>query len=99
MNEREIVDRAEVMEDPGDLLPNNTFDEPRWVAEDPETPCRGIGHFELEARVNLVHAVEAYRGDPTTEVGYVSVGRDQTYEMRWRAEDGLGERLRDVLSL
>lgn len=102
MNEREIVDRADVMEHPGELLPNAPSDEGRWLAEDPETGCRGIGHFELEARVNLVHAVEAYREDPRTDVGYVSVGRGNTFEMQWRGEgegEGLAERLRDVLPL
>lgn len=99
MDEQEIVDRAEVMEDPADLLPNSTLEEPRWVAEDPETGCRGVGQFELEARVNLVHAVEAHRENPETDVGYVSVGRDHTYEMQWRSDSGLGDRIRDVLPL
>lgn len=99
MDEAEIADRAHVIEDPGDLFPNSSTDEPRWVAEDPETGCRGVGHFELEARVNLVHAVVAYRENPKTEVGFVSVGRGETFEMRWRSDGGLGDRLRDVLPL
>jgi|AntDeeMetagen192_2_1112575.scaffolds.fasta_scaffold07504_3 hypothetical protein len=99
MDEQEIVDRAEVVEDPGDLFPNGAVNEPRWVAEDPETGSRGIGQFELEARVNLVHAVIAHRDDPETDVGYVSVGRDRTYEMKWRSDAGLADRVRDALSL
>lgn len=99
MDEQEIVDRAEVLEDPGDLLPGSSLDEPRWVAEDPETGCRGVGQFELEARVNLVHAVAAQREDQETDVGYVSVGRGHTYEMQWRSEEGLSDRIRDVLPL
>ena len=98
MDEQEIVDRAEVLEDAGDLFPDSTAEEPRWVAEDPETGCRGIGQFELEARVNLVHAVAAQREDPETDVGYVSVGRGRTYEMQWRSDEGLSDRIRDVLS-
>lgn len=99
MDEQEIVDRAETTRDPGDLYPNSSLDEPRWIAEDPETGCQGIGQFELEARVNLVHAVSAQRENPDTDVGYVSVGRGQTFEMQWRSDEGLSDRLRDVLPL
>lgn len=99
MDEQEIVDRAEVVEDPGGLFPDRSLDEPLWVAEDPETGSRGIGQFELEARVNLVHAVAAHREDPETDVGYVSVGRDRTYEMQWRNDAGLAKRVRDALPL
>ena len=98
MDEQDVVDRARVFEEPVDLLPNRSAEDgPRFVAEDPETGCRGVGQFEHEARTNLVHAVDAYRNDPKAEVGYLSTGRHQTYEMRWLIDDGITDRLRDSL--
>lgn len=97
LDEQAIHDRAQVIEHPAELLPNLSADEgPRWLAEDPETGCRGVGEFEHEARTNLVFAVRAYRNDPESEVGYFSSGRGQTYRMRW-LDDGLLDRLRDAL--
>lgn len=99
MDERAIVDRAELLEDPGDRFPNRSTDAPRWLAEEPETDCLGVGHFELEACVNLVHAVVANRKNPETAVLFVTVGCGETFEMRWLGDGCLGHRLRDVLLL
>lgn len=98
MHDQDVVDRAEVVEEPVDLLPGRSADDgPRFIAEDPETGCRGVGQFEHEACTNLVHAVEAYRNDPEAEAGYLSAGRHQTYEMRWLVDGGITDRLRDSL--
>lgn len=95
MDERVVVERAEVIEHPTDLYPGSD-DGPQWLAEDPETGCRGFGEFEQEARTNLVHAVKAYRTEGS-DVGYVSFGRARTYEMAWLRDDGIVEKVREVL--
>lgn len=98
MDEQAIADRAQVTEEPAALHPNRSVgDGPRFVAEDPETGCSGVGEFELEARTNLVFAVEAYRADLESDVGYVSAGRGQTCKRRWESNGGVGAWLRDAL--
>lgn len=88
-----VFDRATTSHRPGDLLPGDSG-EARWIAEDPETGCRGVGRFEKAARTNLVYAVEAYRDDAEESAPYLSSGVGQTFEMRWQDdESGLGERL------
>jgi hypothetical protein len=89
-----VFERASASHRPGDLRPGGSGD-PRWVAEDPETGCRGVGRFEKAARANLVYAVEAYHEEPDESVPYLSSGTGRTVEMRWRGDDesGLGERL------
>lgn len=61
-------------------------DDPNWIAEDPETGCRGIGPSEDVALTNLVYAVNAYHEDTASDVGYVSAGHDKTYEMHWQRD-------------
>jgi len=98
MDPEAVFERADVTEQPGDLLPGGT-DADTYVATDPETDCRGAGRFEQEARTNLVYAVEAYREHPEDTVPYMSSGRGQTHEMRWLREDdpSLAERVEDLL--
>lgn len=88
-----VFDRARTSHRPDDLLPGDSG-KARWIAEDPETACRGVGRFEKAARTNLVYAVEAYRDDAEESAPYLSSGVGQTFEMRWQDdESGLGERL------
>lgn len=98
MDREAVVERADVVEHPSDLLPGET-EEPTVLATDPETECVGIGKFEREARTNLVYAVEAYREDPTATVPYMSAGRGSTQPMRWRDDyPSLVERAKRLLS-
>lgn len=92
-----VFERAEVTEYPSEVLPGES-DDPRWIADDPETGCRGVGDFDEEARTNLVHAVEAYRADPERDVPYVSSGKAATVEMAWVDGDRttLTDRLRSL---
>lgn len=57
-----------------------------WIAEDPETGCRGAGGSEAEAKSNLVFAVEAYLDNDRPEIGYYSAGPDQTVKMIWKQD-------------
>jgi hypothetical protein len=66
-----VFDRADVTEYPGDISPGGS-DEPTWVAEDPETGCRGVRRFDEEARTHLVYAVEAYRAASDGDLPSVS---------------------------
>ena len=93
-----IRERARVRRAHGDLLPGNRgTDGETYVALDPETDCRGVGDFEAAARTNLVYAVEAYHDDPEADVGYVSAGPDEAFEMGWLRDRSLADRLRDAL--
>lgn len=97
-----VRDRAEVGRLDPVVLDSDYWaaDEPKWVAEDPETGCRGVGEFEAAALTNLVYAVEAYHADPGSAVGYISVGPEKTYRMRWLDDDStLLARLRRLLPI
>jgi len=88
-----VFERANVSHRPGDLLPGESGD-PKWVAIDPETDCRGVGRFEKAARTNLVYAVEAYHEERGSSTPYISSGPGGTFEMRWQDDEpGLAERL------
>jgi hypothetical protein len=97
MDPNAVRERARVSRQHGDLLPNAPdTDGETWVAVDPETGCRGVGGFEAAARTNLVYAVEAYEEEPS-EVGYISAGPEQTFEMAWLRDTSIGGRIRDLL--
>jgi hypothetical protein len=98
MDREQVVEHADVVEHPSDLLPDGT-DEPTVLATDPETECVGIGAFEREARRNLVYAVEAYRERPKATTPYMSAGRGSAQPMRWLDESpSLVERVQRLLS-
>lgn len=99
MNREEVLDRADITEEPVELMPNKSDDAPRWIADDPETGCRGVGDFEEEARANLVHAVRAYNEDREDEIEYFSAGRDKTYKMTWLYHESLVDRVLAKLGL
>lgn len=98
MDPETIFERADVIHQPGDLLPGES-DAPKWLATDPETECKGVGDFEQAARTNLVYAVQAYHEDPEGTTPFLSAGKGRTSEMRWRDTDetAVAERLTSLL--
>ncbi|QIO25140.1 hypothetical protein [Haloarcula sp. JP-L23] len=100
MDPNTVFERAEVMRQPGDLLPRGS-EATTWVAIDPETDCRGVGDFEKAARTNLMYAVEAYYEGPEKTAPFLSAGKKQTHEMHWlrTGETSLTDYLQNHLPL
>jgi len=75
--------------------PIHDLDEPLWVAEDPETDCRGLGRVQAEAIGNLVAVVDEYGHDPTP---YVKLPGDtvERFDARVGNHDSLLSGLRDL---
>ncbi|QIO24196.1 hypothetical protein [Haloarcula sp. JP-L23] len=98
MDPNTVFERAEVMQQPGDLLPGGS-EATTWVVLDPETDCRGVGDFEKAARTNLVYAVDAYHKEPETTVPFLSAGKKQTHEMHWlrTGQTSLTDHLQNLL--
>lgn len=86
MDPSSVFERAQIIDDPGELVPGRSDDE-RYVAIDPETSCHGVGPFEEAARTNLVYAVEAFLDEEESTVPFMSSGPNQTFRMNWLDEN------------